>query len=81
MGYKRQASNTRLNASLGSIASNAQANSMILGGITQASGTIASSYISNQKPKTEPSGYNNKYSNPKTYSNGIKSWDITFDPK
>lgn len=84
MGYKRQASNTRLNASLSGIAANVQANSMIAGSIVQASGTIASSYLSNRKTevkKDTPSGYGNTYSNEKTYSNGIKSWDITFDPK
>lgn len=85
MGYKRQASNIRLSASLNGIAAQTQANSMIAGSIVQASGTVASSYLSNRKaevkPNSEPSGYGNKYSNEKTYSNGIKSWDITFDPK
>jgi len=85
MGYRRQASQTRLNSRLNSIGAATQATSLQVGSIIQAGGTMASSYIRSQEPakikQTTPSGYENKYSNPKTYSNGIQSWDITFDPK
>lgn len=86
MGYRRQASQTRLNSRLNSIGAATQATSLQIGSIVQAGGTMASSYIRGQeaskiKQAAPPSGYGNTYSNPKTYSSGIQSWDITFDPK
>lgn len=85
MGYRRQASQTRLNSKLNMIQSNAQASSLQIGSLIQAGGTMASSYVRSQEPakikQNQPSGYGNTYSNQKTYSSGIQSWDITFDPK
>ena len=86
MGYRRQASMTRLNSRLNTLAADTQATSLQVGSLIQGAGTMGSSYIKSLEPakinQSSPSGYStNKYSNPKTYSSGIQSWDITFDPK
>lgn len=44
MGYKRQASNIRLNSDLHTMGANVQSNSMILGGALRAGGTAVSGY-------------------------------------
>lgn len=66
MGYKRQASQLRLGASLTGLQANVQSSSIFMGSIAQASGNIATQYVGNEKITKEdlnlpteksPSGY------------------------